>query len=64
MSAVALPAQNEHEKVVEWRLFVLERAGYDTKALLLAENLTVDLHEAVELLEQGCSVETAVEILT
>ena len=54
----------ERSKVESWRLHVLMEAGYP---LPLAEKLAatevVDLHRAVELLGQGCSPETAVEIL-
>lgn len=54
---------SERSKVESWRLHVLMEAGYP---LPLAERLAgseVDLHHAVELLEAGCSPETAAEIL-
>lgn len=53
----------EREKVEGWRLHVLIEAGYPTA---IAEKLAAspaDLHKAVELLEAGCPLETAVEIL-
>lgn len=53
----------ETAKVAGWRLHVLIEAGYP---LSLAERVAVseaDLHLAVELLGQGCSPETAAEIL-
>jgi hypothetical protein len=53
----------EREKVASWRLHVLIEAGYP---LPLAERLAdsgADLHRAVELVRQGCSFETAAEIL-
>jgi len=51
--------------VVVWRFDCLIRAGYpDELAVRLAENAAVDLHDAVELLYRGCSVEQAVRILT
>ena len=56
-------AQTERAKVESWRLHVLMEAGYP---LPLAERLAgseADLHRAVELVGQGCSPETAVEIL-
>ena len=54
---------NEREKVESWRLHVLIEAGFP---LPLAERIAgseADLHRAVELVEQGCSFETAAEIL-
>ena len=57
------PLTDERSKVESWRLHVLIEAGYP---LSLAERVAVseaDLHLAVELLGQGCSPETAAEIL-
>jgi len=57
------PEGGERSKVESWRLHVLMEGGYP---LPLAERLAgseADLHNAVELLRQGCSPETAVEIL-
>ena len=54
----------ELERVELWRLDVLERAGYDTEAAaVLAASPEVDLHHAVSLLERGCSVALALQIL-
>lgn len=54
----------EIEVVEQWRLDSLERAGYDREAAaVLAASPEVDLHLAVSLLEQGCSVELALQIL-
>jgi hypothetical protein len=55
--------QSEREKVASWRLHVLMEAGFP---LPLAERLaqsSADLHRAVELVRQGCTFETAAEIL-
>jgi hypothetical protein len=55
--------ESERAKVESWRLHVLLEAGYP---LPLAERIAVsdvDLHRAVELLEIGCSPDTAAEIL-
>jgi hypothetical protein len=55
--------QSEREKVQSWRLHVLIEAGYP---LPLAEKLAhseADLHRAVELIRDGCTHETAAEIL-
>ena len=57
------PEGGEREKVASWRLHVLMEAGYP---LPLAEKLAgseADRHRAVELVGQGCTPETAVEIL-
>jgi hypothetical protein len=54
---------SERAKVESWRLHVLIEAGYP---LPLAERVAAseaDLHRAVELLQQGCSPQTATEIL-
>jgi hypothetical protein len=54
---------SEHSKVESWRLHVLIEAGYP---LPIAERLAgseVDLHRAVELVDRGCTHETAAEIL-
>jgi hypothetical protein len=63
MTEIAEPETSERSKVESWRLHVLIEAGYP---LSLAERVAVseaDLHLAVELLGQGCSPETAAEIL-
>jgi hypothetical protein len=55
--------QDERAKVQSWRLHVLIEAGYP---LAVAEQIAesdADLHDAVELVEQGCAHETAAQIL-
>ena len=55
--------ESERSKVEGWRLHVLMEAGYP---LPLAERIAgseADLHRAVELLQSGCTPETAAEIL-
>jgi hypothetical protein len=57
-------AETEGDRVERWRAETLERAGYDTAAAaLLASRTDVDLHLAIELLEQGCAPELALRIL-
>jgi hypothetical protein len=52
------------EEVLLWRAEILERAGYGARAvLLLATDKSVDLHQAVGLLEAGCPQVTALNIL-
>ena len=56
-------AENESAKVESWRLHVLMEAGFP---LPLAERIAAseaDLHRAVELVQSGCTPETATEIL-
>jgi len=61
---VAPHEPRQDEQVYAWRLWVLLQAGYpivDAERLAGAEE--IDLHHAVELLEDGCDVTTAIEIL-
>ena len=54
----------ESERVERWRAEALERAGYDiASALELAARNDIDLHQAIELVESGCSPDLAVRIL-
>lgn len=54
----------ELDRVELWRLDSLARAGYDAEsAAVLAASPEVDLHLAVSLLERGCSVDLALQIL-
>ena len=64
MHAVHDIIETEPERVERWRAEELIRAGFDpAAATALAANVDVDLHAAVELLERGCPVELAVQIL-
>lgn len=55
---------SELDRIERWRHEELERAGYDPKsAHVLAANHDIDLHEAVDLLRRGCSVDLALQIL-
>jgi hypothetical protein len=63
MTQIIETDQTERAKVQSWRLHVLIEAGYP---LPLAEKLAgseADLHRAVDLVEHGCTAETAAEIL-
>lgn len=54
----------EPDRVEQWRVLSLERAGYDAEsAAVLAASHDVDLHRAASLLEHGCTVELALQIL-
>jgi hypothetical protein len=65
MSAAEVHIQEtEVERVERWRTAALENAGYDPdSAALLAARHDVDLHRAIEMVEQGCAPETALRIL-
>jgi hypothetical protein len=55
---------SEIERVENWRHEALRRAGYDREsAVVLAASHDVDLHQAVELLQRGCTVDLALQIL-
>src|SRR4029453_266705 len=54
----------EHEKIVRWRAEELERAGDGPRgAGGLAARHDIDLHRAIELLDQGCPPDLATKIL-
>jgi hypothetical protein len=56
--------ETELERIEHWRTQALERAGYDANsAACLAAVHDVDLHQAIELIEKGCSAELALRIL-
>ena len=64
MSTIDVTDRSEVERVERWRAAELERAGYSgEEAARLAARHDVDLHRAVELLENGCSPELALRIL-
>jgi hypothetical protein len=64
MSAAELETLYELDRIEHWRHQELERAGYDSEsALVLAASHDVDLHEAVRLLQRGCTVDLALQIL-
>jgi hypothetical protein len=63
MSAVT-HIETELELVEQWRLQALGRAGYDAEsAAVLAASHDVDLHGAIDLLERGCTIDLALQIL-
>ena len=49
------PGQDEQAKVNGWRLHVLIEAGYPVDVAERIADSDADLHDAVELLEQGCA---------
>jgi hypothetical protein len=66
MSAAELETMysSEIDRIERWRHEELARAGYDAEsAVVLSASHDVDLHEAVNLLRRGCSVELALQIL-
>jgi hypothetical protein len=55
---------SEMDRIEQWRHQELARAGYDSdSALVLAASHDVDLHDAVKLLNRGCTVDLALQIL-
>ena len=63
-TAELLQARATDDEVVSWRREQLRRAGCRRfEAEVLARELKVDLHEAVELLEHGCPSRLALYIL-
>jgi hypothetical protein len=59
------PLDDRVAEIYSWRREQLERAGYSpAHAEVLANDESVDLHEACELLERGCPEHDAFLILT
>ena len=57
-------AEIENDPLEAWRLHVLLDSGYPLEAAdYLARDRTVDLHQAVYLLQSGCPWQMAVDIL-
>ena len=55
---------SERDRIEQWRHEALARAGYGPEAaIVLAASHDVDLHDAVSLLQRGCTVELALQIL-
>jgi hypothetical protein len=56
--------ETEEQRIESWRMEALERAGYGRRAsAILACRKDVDLHQAISLLQNGCSPELALRIL-
>jgi hypothetical protein len=54
---------DEVQRVLQWRITRLQRAGYDEESAVRLARAPVDLHTAIDLLERGCPPELAVQIL-
>ena len=55
---------DEAAEVLAWRFDALCRSGFDLDAAaVLASNVEVDLHKAIELVRRGCPTELAARIL-
>ena len=66
MSAAELQTMyaSEIDRIEQWRHEELERAGYDPEsAFVLAASHDIDLHDAVNLVSRGCTVDLALQIL-
>jgi hypothetical protein len=56
--------KREERVVLGWRYEELIRAGYtEREAMLVADRVDVDLHQAIQLVESGCPPNTALRIL-
>jgi predicted Zn-dependent protease len=54
----------EAENILRWRFRMLSDAGYDAcAAARLASAVEIDLHQACDLVANGCSPVTALRIL-
>lgn len=58
------PPRVNSAQVEAWRLHVLLQAGYPLKVAERISRSNADLHQAVELLERGCTAHVAARILT
>ncbi len=64
LTEIEIVIEAEDERVVNWRIEELLRAGYDEfDALDLALERHVDLHRAVDLVRRGCPAKLAAQIL-
>jgi hypothetical protein len=64
MTTAELRERTEIERIESWRRERLQEAGYPAfAARALAERHDIDLHQALDLLRNGCPVETALQIL-
>jgi hypothetical protein len=58
------PEATEMDGITGWRFGYLMGAGYDPEAaLIIAQENSVDLHRAADLLHNGCPPDTALRIL-
>jgi hypothetical protein len=64
MATADLQLETEIDRIERWRYEALVRAGYEPSAARrIAARQDIDLHVAVDLLEQGCTAELALDIL-
>ncbi|HYX86919.1 MAG TPA: hypothetical protein VE777_18265 [Gaiellales bacterium] len=57
-------SQDLAAQVEAWRLHVLLRAGYPLRVAERLAKSSADLHQAVAMLERGCTPHVAARILT
>jgi hypothetical protein len=63
-ATIATERTPERSRVIHWRTQELLRAGYsDFAADVLAVHTDIDLHRAVELPQNGCPHDLALQIL-
>jgi hypothetical protein len=57
--------ETELDRVERWRTAELMRVGFPgDDAVALAARLDIDLHDAIALVQRGCSPELAIRILS
>jgi hypothetical protein len=57
------PVRDHASQVEAWRLHVLLKAGYPLRVAERVAKSGADLHQAVDILGQGCTPHTAARIL-
>lgn len=65
MSPIEVEQHDEStEEIVDWRFEQLLRVGYESRqAHVLSQRVEVDLHQAVDLVLNGCPPDLALKIL-
>jgi hypothetical protein len=64
MTAAQTAIRDETDVIEAWRAEALERAGYGAwEAAAIATRQDIDLHVATDLLQSGCPVQLALQIL-
>ena len=65
MSPIEVEQHDEStEEIVDWRFEQLLRVGYESRqAHVLSHRVEVDLHQAVDLVLNGCPPDLALKIL-
>lgn len=57
------PTRDDAALVISWRIIRFLNLGYDTNTAIDAATTPLDIHDVEHLLERGCPLPTALEIL-